>query len=48
VNKAPDGHSSPNRTDSVMIAFAPVSRGQQFLGIWGPHGFEPADPKIWG
>ena len=27
VNKAPEGHASPNRADSVMIAFAPVSAG---------------------
>jgi phage terminase large subunit len=27
VNKAPDGHASPDRADSVMIAFAPVKRG---------------------
>jgi hypothetical protein len=48
VNKAPDGHASPNRADSVMIAFAPVSRGIQFLGVFGSHGFTPSDPKIWG
>ena len=37
VNKAPDGHSSPNRADSVMIAFAPVSRGMSIMrtdGTW--------------
>jgi hypothetical protein len=50
VNKAPDGHSSPNRADSVMIAFAPVKRtGVQLIGIFGSDGsvWEP-DPKIWG
>ena len=49
VNKAPDGHASPNRADSVMIAFAPVSRGIQLIGIFGGDGsvYEP-DPKIWG
>ena len=26
INKAPDGHASPNRADSVMIANAPVTR----------------------
>jgi phage terminase large subunit len=35
VNKAPDGHSSPNRADSVMIAFAPVSAGVTVVGIFG-------------
>ena len=35
VNKAPDGHASPNRADSVMIAFAPVNRGIQILSIDG-------------
>jgi phage terminase large subunit len=34
VNKAPDGHASPNRADSVMIAFAPVSRGFEIIGIF--------------
>jgi phage terminase large subunit len=50
VNKAPDGHSSPNRADSVMIAFAPVKRsGVQLIGIFGTDGsvYEP-DAKIWG
>jgi phage terminase large subunit len=49
ANKAPDGHSSPNRADSVMIAFAPVSRGISLIGIFGGDGsvWEP-DPKIWG
>jgi hypothetical protein len=39
---------SPNRADSVMIAFAPVKRGGvQMIGIFGPGGsvWEP-DPKI--
>ena len=35
VNKAPDGHSSPNRADSVMIAFAPVSAGISIIGVFG-------------
>ena len=48
VNKAPDGHASPNRADGVMIAFAPVSRGMHFLGVFGSDGFTPADPRIWG
>jgi phage terminase large subunit len=45
VNKAPDGQASPNRADSVMIAFAPVSKGVQFM----PDGsvYTP-DPIIWG
>ena len=34
VNKAPDGHASPNRADSVMIAFAPVSLGVQLIGVF--------------
>jgi phage terminase large subunit len=37
VNKAPDGHASPNRADSVMIAFAPINRGIQIMrddGVW--------------
>ena len=34
VNKAPDGHASPNRADSVMIAFAPVSLGVQLVGVF--------------
>jgi phage terminase large subunit len=38
VNKAPDGHASPNRADSVMIAFAPVKRGIQLLGVWHADG----------
>ena len=43
VNKAPDGHASPNRADRVMIAFAPVNRGVQFIGIFGGDGsvYEP-------
>ncbi len=32
VNKAPDGHASPNRADSLTIAFAPVSSGFQLIG----------------
>jgi phage terminase large subunit len=50
VNKAPDGHSSPNRADSVMIAFAPVKRGGGLFGImdWSTGEFTRADPKIWG
>ena len=49
VNKAPDGHASPNRADRVMIAFAPVNRGVQLIGIFGGDGsfYEP-DAKIWG
>lgn len=48
VNKAPDGHASPNRADSVMIAFAPVSRGIQLYGMISGNEWIPADPKIWG
>ena len=49
VNKAADGLASPNRADSVMIAFAPVNRGVQLIGIFGGDGsvYEP-DAKIWG
>ena len=49
VSKAPDGHASPNRADSVMIAFAPVNRGVSLIGIFGGDGsvYEP-DPQIWG
>ncbi len=32
VNKAPDGHASPNRADSLTIAFAPVPSGFQLIG----------------
>ena len=32
VNKAPDGHSSPNRADSLMIAFAP-NPGRMSFGM---------------
>jgi phage terminase large subunit len=32
VNKAPDGHPSPNRADSVMIAFAPLAAPVQIHG----------------
>lgn len=39
VNKAPDGHASPNRADAVMIAFAPVTRGVEIIGIWDADGF---------
>jgi phage terminase large subunit len=48
VNKAPDGHASPNRADSVMIAFVPVSRGISFVGMFGADGsvWEP-DKRIW-
>ena len=40
---------SPNRADSVMIAFAPVNRGVSLIGIFGGDGsvYEP-DAKIWG
>ena len=31
INKAPAGHASPNRADSVMIAFAPVSAGMSIM-----------------
>jgi hypothetical protein len=31
-----------------MIAFAPVSVGIQFIGVFGSDGFTPADPRIWG
>jgi phage terminase large subunit len=50
VNKAPDGHASPNRADAVMICFAPVSRGAGLIGIldWASGEFHCADPKIWG
>jgi phage terminase large subunit len=48
VNKAPDGHSSPNRADSVMIAFAPINRGVQYIGMMVGNEFIEADPKIWG
>ncbi|HEY8275514.1 MAG TPA: hypothetical protein VIG52_00795 [Methyloceanibacter sp.] len=34
VNKAPDGHASPNRADSLMIAFAPVSAGITVIGMF--------------
>ena len=44
VNKAPDGHASPNRADAVMIAFAPVTRGVEILGIWDADGFT----ELWG
>ena len=44
----PDGHASPNRADLVMIAFAPVNRGIELIGIFGGDGsvYEP-DAKIW-
>jgi hypothetical protein len=49
VNKAPDGHASPNRADSVMIAFAPVKRGIQMIGVFGADGYEwQPDKRIWG
>jgi phage terminase large subunit len=32
INKAPDGHKSPNRADAVVIAFAPISRGIRVVG----------------
>jgi phage terminase large subunit len=35
INKAPAGHASPNRADSIMIAFAPVRMGMQFLSSDG-------------
>ena len=34
VNKAPDGHASPNRADSIMIAFAPASAGISVIGVF--------------
>lgn len=34
INKAPDGHASPNRADSIVIAFAPVSAGISVIGIF--------------
>ena len=39
VNKAPEGHASPNRADSVMIAFAPVGSGIQLIGFFDADGF---------
>ncbi len=49
VNKAPDGHASPNRADDVMICFAPVSKGVQLIGMFGTDGsvWQP-DKRIWG
>jgi phage terminase large subunit len=44
INKAPAGHASPNRADSLMIAFAPVSSGVQLLGVWDADGFT----ELWG
>jgi hypothetical protein len=35
VNKAPDGHASPNRADSVMICYAPITTGIQIIGMFG-------------
>jgi len=34
INKAPDGHMSPNRADCVMISFAPVSSGPSIVGAF--------------
>ena len=35
INKAPAGHASHNRADSLMIAFAPVvSSGFEIIGVW--------------
>ena len=48
VNKAPDGHASSNRADGVMIAFAPVSRGMHFLGVFGSDGFDTGRPSDLG
>lgn len=34
INKAPDGHVSPNRADAVMISFAPSATGITILGAF--------------
>ena len=35
INKEPAGHASPNRADSLMIAFAlVVSSGFEIIGVW--------------
>jgi hypothetical protein len=34
INKAPDGHRSPNRADSVMIAFAPKKAAFAVIGVF--------------
>ncbi len=41
--------SARTLADSLMIAFAPVKRGVQIIGVWGADGsfYEP-DRKIWG
>jgi hypothetical protein len=40
INKAPAGHASPNRADSLMIAFAPVvSSGFSIIGFLDDDGF---------
>jgi phage terminase large subunit len=45
INKAPAGHASPNRADSLMIAFAPVvSSGFSIIGFLDDDGFT----ELWG
>jgi hypothetical protein len=34
IDKAPDGQPSPNRADSVMIAFAPEKPGTSVIGVF--------------
>jgi hypothetical protein len=34
INKSPDGHRSPNLADSIVLAFAPVSRGVEMVGVF--------------
>lgn len=34
INKAPDGYPSPNRADSIIIAFAPDRPGVSVLGVF--------------
>lgn len=34
IDKSPDGHASPNRADSLMIAFAPEDPGMSMIGIF--------------